>query len=182
MQNTEKPTKPESDYKKKIVGKVNAWKTRGEKWWHHRFPNLIKYILLIQPVVRRSDTGVSAAIFHHAGVAPVDAISPSKTLPLKMYPALFVEFPTNAGVCGYCISLTFFNFPTSHPFPALLMAKSLWKFPCVHRWENRFSVCQRKPWQTAKCLMYLLGEISGWLSQCWTEVSTHVSALAVPRG
>lgn len=31
MQNTEKPTKPESDYKKKIVGKVNAWKTRGEK-------------------------------------------------------------------------------------------------------------------------------------------------------
>lgn len=39
------------------------------------------------------------------------------TLPLKMYPALFVEFPTNAGLCGYYISLTFFNFPHFSSIP-----------------------------------------------------------------
>lgn len=84
MQNTEKLTKPESDYKKKkIAGRVNAWKTRGEKWWHHRFPNLIKYILLIQPVAQSSDIGFSAVLFHHAGVMLVHAALPSDNFASK---------------------------------------------------------------------------------------------------
>ena len=83
MQNTEKPTKPESDYKKKIAERINVWKTRGEKWWHHRFPNLIKYILLFQPVAQSSDAGVGAAIFHHARVMSLHVTSPSENAASK---------------------------------------------------------------------------------------------------
>lgn len=62
MQNVGKPTKPESHYKKKkkkIVGTVNTWKKRREKWWHPRFPNLIKYILLVEPIVEGWRCGIS---------------------------------------------------------------------------------------------------------------------------
>lgn len=105
-----------------------------------------------------------------------------KMLPLKMYPALFFWSFQPMLDCVVIVSVWLsIIFPTSHPFPALLMAKFLWKFPCVHQWENRFSVCQRNPWQTAKCLMYLVGEISGLLSQRSAEVSTHVSTLSVSR-
>lgn len=62
--------------KKNILGRVNAWKTRREKWWHDRFPNLITYILLIQPVAQSSDTGFSAVLFHHIRVVPVHVVSP----------------------------------------------------------------------------------------------------------
>lgn len=89
MQNTEKPTKPESNYEKKIVGRVNAWKTRGEKRWHYRFPNLIKYIFLIQPVAQSSDTEVSAGVFHHAGVVPVGATSSAENVASKSVPCTF---------------------------------------------------------------------------------------------
>lgn len=117
MQNTEKPTKPESNYEKKIAGRVDAWKTRGEKRWHHRFPKLIKCIFLIQPVARGSDTGVSVGIFHHAGVMPWMPLRLQKTLPLKVYPALFVEFPSSAELCGCCIDLIFFIFPHFSSIP-----------------------------------------------------------------
>lgn len=47
IQNAEKPTKRESNCKKNIAGRVKPWKKQREKWWHRRFPNHIKYILLL---------------------------------------------------------------------------------------------------------------------------------------
>lgn len=41
------------------MGRVNAWKKRGEKWWHPRFPNLTKHILLMEPIVEGWCCGVS---------------------------------------------------------------------------------------------------------------------------
>lgn len=110
MQNAGKPTKPESHYKKKKnVGRVNAWKKRGEKWWHPSFPNLIKYILLVEPIVEGWRCG---------GVVPWMPLHLQK-IPLKMFLALLADFPANVGLCG---SESDFSsiLPTPRPFPPLL--------------------------------------------------------------
>lgn len=106
----ENPPNQRAIIRKKIVGRVNAWKKRGEKWWHPRFANLIKYILLMEPRVEGWCCGISL----HRSRA-LDASSPSEN---TLKNALFAEVPARAGLCGP--ECDFFNFPHSHPFPPLL--------------------------------------------------------------
>lgn len=170
MQNAGKLTKPESHYKKKIVGRVNAWKKRGEKWWHPRFPNIIKYILLLELIVEGWRCGVS-----RQRSRALDATPPSENT-FKNYSSCW--FPSQCRTVWIWVWLSSI-FPRSSSIPSI--AKSPWKLLCVRRWENKGSACQGKAWQTAKHLMYLLGETSGLLSQHSAELFTRGSVLVLLR-